>query len=168
MQLKIKPSMIIQEMQNDKDFMKSTRHDPNTLDGENRLRKRTITDKDFKKITHKSVDTDNINPRTVKRKHGKADMIMAEGRVETPPNLRLDSRINPRKSIVLDISIMDQKQGGAKSVKHRNSQYLNDKKYIFVNNIIGQIKVEKLCFPKSHHEQNTQPRVDITRLKIVQ
>jgi hypothetical protein len=160
--------MIIQEMQKDKDFMKSTRHDPNAFDGENRLRKRTITDKDFKKINDKSVESDNINPSTVKRKHGKADMIMTEGRVETPSNLRLDSRINPRKSIVLDISIMDQQQNRIKSVKHRSSQYLHDKKYIFVNNIIGQIKVEKLCFPKSHHEQKTQPRVDINKLKIMQ
>lgn len=118
--------MIIQEMQRDKNFMRSTQQDLHSnFDDSNRLRKRTITDKDFEKITHKSIESEIVNPRTVKKKHGKSDLILAEDDVQTPQNLRLDSRINPRKSIILDISIMDKRHEGPKSVKNRNSQALN-------------------------------------------
>jgi hypothetical protein len=126
MQLKFKPSMIIQEMQRDKNFMRSTQQDINSnFDDNNHLRKRTITDKDFEKIAHKSIESEIVNPRTVKKKHGKSDLILNEESIQTLRNLRLDSRINPRKSIVLDISIMDKRQEGPKSVKNRNSQVLN-------------------------------------------
>lgn len=96
MQLKIKPNMIIQEMQKDSQFKLE-----NERQMKHRPRIHTLTNSDLDKIPFQSIETEL--PRVPHHQ------ILAES--ENPRNLRLDSRINPRKSIILDISILDANGG---------------------------------------------------------
>ena len=69
------------------------------------MRKNINLDRDFESIGSSYINTRaNIN-----------DAIVSQSLIETPKYLRLDSRINPRKSLILDICIKD--RSGHKTVK---------------------------------------------------
>ena len=72
-----------------------------------------------------SLGSSQMNTRTHKN-----DMVMGYSKIDTPKDLRLDSRINPKKSIILDISIKDRM--GNKTVKHKNNQKINDLRTVHI------------------------------------
>jgi len=123
LQLKIKPDMIIQEMKNDPEFMQISQNDLNQSGANepSRKRKHTMTDYDLDRITHQSMDADVFKGDMSRQRVKNTGLILAESLEHMPRDLRLDSRINPRKSIVLDISIMDKNQGGSQTVQNRSS-----------------------------------------------
>lgn len=143
MQLKIKPDMIIEEMKKDKDFIRSTRRMmPEKLVNRNMRRKHTITEQDIDDILGRSyinnqfincyLDSEFDDPEPQKRTHNKYKSIIEENNYNTPHHLRLDSRIDPRKSIILDISIIDKNLGNpSKSVKNKTSHKIYELKKVF-------------------------------------
>ena len=155
MQLKIKPSVIIQEMQKDKRFMKLTENNRDYEEAKPLLssqrRQRTITEHDLERITRQSVDSERFKGNSSRITSTKARMILAESKLETQRNLILDSSINPRKSILLDISILDKSQGGPKTVTNKtsNNLYENPKgvSIVYVTIQYSQNRSRKTLFP---------------------
>lgn len=164
MQLKIKPSVIIQEMQKDKKFMKLTEGGNEDEEAKPLLssqrRQRTVTEHDLDRITRQSIDSERFKGNSSRITSTKARMILAESKLGTPRNLRLDSSINPRKSIVLDISIMDKSNGGPKTVTNKASHilYENSKVVSLQSKAtnVDQIEVGKLYFRLLQDGQATQ------------
>jgi hypothetical protein len=105
--------MIIQEMQRDSQFK---------LESEQKVKHRprihTLTESDLDKIPIQSMESElpKVPPQY---------QILAESK--HPRNFRLDSRINPRKSIILDISILDA-QGFPTPAHHTSTQLYTSNK----------------------------------------
>ncbi|CAI2370171.1 unnamed protein product [Moneuplotes crassus] len=125
LQLKIKPNMIIQEMQRDKEFLKSTKTTAlqQKLIRRNITRKKTITDQDHDEV----LDSEFGDKNAKESSKNKYKSIADERNNSMANNLRLDSGINPRKSIILDISIINRgKDETSKSVKNKTSHKVYD------------------------------------------
>lgn len=123
--------MIIQEMQRDKEFLKSTRRvvPQQKLMQRNVTRKKTITDHDYDEMLGSELGDNNAKESSKNKYKSIAD----ERNNSMAQNLRLDSGINPRKSIILDISIINRGKGSApKSVKNKTSHKIYDLKKVLI------------------------------------